>query len=97
MATSVGLPNVIAHGMLTMAEAVRVVTDWVRRPGSRRGVRRAVHQTGARARRRRGRDCSRSAGKVIEVLDGGRVKVELTATCDGVKVLGMARAVVQLA
>ncbi len=36
-------------------------------------------------------------GKVIEVLDGGRVKVELTATCDGVKVLGMARAVVQLA
>jgi hypothetical protein len=34
---------------------------------------------------------------VTEVLDGGRVKVELTATCNGDKVLGMARAVVQLA
>src|SRR5262249_11902713 len=28
VATSVGLPNVIAHGMFTMAEAARVVTDW---------------------------------------------------------------------
>src|SRR5438874_63261 len=30
---SVGLPNVIAHGMLTMATAGRVVTDWVGDPG----------------------------------------------------------------
>ena len=29
VAKSVGLPNVIAHGMLTMATAGRVVTDWV--------------------------------------------------------------------
>lgn len=28
-ALEVGLPDVIAHGMFTMAEAVRVVTDWV--------------------------------------------------------------------
>ena len=27
VATSVGLPNVIAHGMFTMASAIRVVTD----------------------------------------------------------------------
>lgn len=27
-AVEVGLPDVIAHGMFTMAEAVRVVTDW---------------------------------------------------------------------
>src|SRR5664280_2819260 len=33
-ATSVGLPNVIAHGMYTMAEAARVVTDWVGDPGA---------------------------------------------------------------
>jgi acyl dehydratase len=33
-ATSVGLPNVIAHGMLTMAEACRVLTDWVGDPGA---------------------------------------------------------------
>ena len=34
VATSVGLPNVIAHGMFTMATAVRVVTDWTGDPGS---------------------------------------------------------------
>ena len=37
------------------------------------------------------------SGKVIETLEGGRVKVELTTTCGDVKVLGMARVVVQLA
>src|SRR5512140_2897111 len=33
-ATSVGLPNVIAHGMYTMAVVARVVTDWVGDPGA---------------------------------------------------------------
>ena len=33
-AKSVGLPDVIAHGMLTMAAAVRVVTDWCGDPGA---------------------------------------------------------------
>jgi acyl dehydratase len=33
-ATAVGLPNVIAHGMLTMAMAARVVTDWLGDPGA---------------------------------------------------------------
>ncbi|HTZ42507.1 MAG TPA: MaoC/PaaZ C-terminal domain-containing protein [Jatrophihabitans sp.] len=33
-ARSVGLPDVIAHGMLTMATAVRVVTDWLGDPGA---------------------------------------------------------------
>ena len=33
-ATSVGLPDVIAHGMFTMAEAARVVTDWIGDPGA---------------------------------------------------------------
>lgn len=96
VATEVGLPNVIAHGMLTMAEAVRVVTDWCGDPGAvieystkfTKPVPVPDHDAGATV------DVS---GKVIEVLDAGRVKVELTATCDGVKVLGMARAVVQLA
>ena len=32
VAKAVGLPNVIAHGMLTMATAGRVVTDWVGDP-----------------------------------------------------------------
>jgi acyl dehydratase len=34
IATAVGLPNVIAHGMLSMAEAIRVVTDWVADPAA---------------------------------------------------------------
>ena len=34
VATSVGLPNVIAHGMFTMASAIRVVTDWAGDPGA---------------------------------------------------------------
>jgi acyl dehydratase len=33
-ALEVGLPDVIAHGMLTMAMAARVVTDWVGDPGA---------------------------------------------------------------
>src|ERR1700729_4210683 len=32
-AKSVGLPDVIAHGMLTMAEAARLVTQWAGDPG----------------------------------------------------------------
>ena len=96
VATDVGLPNVIAHGMLTMAEAIRVVTDWCGDPG-------AIVEYGTRFTKPvpvPDDDAGATvdvAGKVIEVLDGGRVKVELTATCNGDKVLGMARAVVQLA
>ncbi|HEY0166836.1 MAG TPA: MaoC/PaaZ C-terminal domain-containing protein [Jatrophihabitans sp.] len=33
-AVAVGLPDVIAHGMLTMATAIRVVTDWLGDPGA---------------------------------------------------------------
>ncbi|WP_460905733.1 MaoC/PaaZ C-terminal domain-containing protein, partial [Staphylococcus aureus] len=32
IATAVGLPNVIAHGMFTMAQAARVLTDFVGDP-----------------------------------------------------------------
>ena len=34
VARSAGLPDVIAHGMLTMAQAGRIVTDWVGDPGA---------------------------------------------------------------
>ena len=34
VASEVGLPDVIAHGMLTMAVATRVVTDWIGDPGA---------------------------------------------------------------
>jgi acyl dehydratase len=96
VARQVGLPDVIAHGMFTMAEAVRVVTDWVSDPG-------AVVEYGVRFTRPVPvPDDDRGArlvvsGVVTEMLPERRVKVELTARCDDQKVLGMARAVVQLA
>ena len=95
VARSVGLPDVIAHGMLTMATAGRVVTDWAGDPGAvvEYGVRfsRPVvvpdDDTGATV------DVE---GVVEDKLDDGRVAVVLTATVDGSKVLMAARAVVRL-
>jgi acyl dehydratase len=95
VARSVGLPDVIAHGMLTMAEAVRVVTDWAGDPA-------AVVEYGVRFTRPvvvPDDDAGALVdvtGRVTEVLDGGRVRVELLATSRGDKVLGQARAVVRL-
>ena len=96
VAKGVGLPDVIAHGMLTMAEAGRVLTDWA-------GDASAVVDYGVRFTRPIAvPDDDTGAilevsGRVTEKLDDRRVRVELTATCDGVTVLGRARAVVQLA
>ena len=95
VAREVGLPNVIAHGMLTMAEAVRVVTDWCGDPGAvveystrfTKPVPVPDDEDGATVE---------VTGKVIELLDDGRAKIELTALCDDAKVLGMARVLVQL-
>jgi acyl dehydratase len=95
-AKEVGLPDVIAHGMFTMAEAIRVVTDWTGDPGAvvDYGVRftkpvvvpnddqGAVIEVG---------------GKVAAKLDDNTVRVDLTVTSGGQKVLGMSRAVVRLA
>lgn len=95
-ATSVGLPNVIGHGMFTMAEAIRVVTDWLGDPGAvvEYGVRFTkpvvVPNDGVGA-------VIEVTGKVAAKLDDRRVRVDLVATSGGQKVLGMARAVVQLA
>ncbi|MCY0941532.1 MaoC family dehydratase [Streptomyces antarcticus] len=94
-ATEVGLPDVIAHGMFTMAEAIRVVTDWVGDPG-------AVVEYGVRFTKPvvvpnddRGA-LIEVTGKVAAKLDDNRVRVDLTAMSAGQKVLGMSRAVVAL-
>ena len=95
-ATSVGLPNVIAHGMFTMASAIRVVTDWVGDPGAvvEYGVRFTrpvpVPDDGVGA-------LLEISGEVTELLDARRVRVTLTAASAGQTVLGKALAVVQLA
>ena len=50
IARSVGLPNVIAHGMFTMAQAGRYVTDWAGRRRGPGGVRGQVLRHGGRPR-----------------------------------------------
>lgn len=94
VATGVGLPGVIAHGMLTMALAGRLVTQWTGDPSAVRsyGVRftRPVvvpdDDTGAQVE---------LSGRVTEVTDG-IAKIAITARFDGKTVLGRAVAEVAL-
>ena len=96
VATSVGLPNVIAHGMLTMALAGRFLSDWAGDPGAvtEFGVRFSSpvvvpdDDKGARVE---------VSGVVTGQLDGNRVSVDVTARSGEAKVLTRARAVVRLA
>jgi acyl dehydratase len=97
-AREVGLPDVIAHGMFTMAEALRVVTDWTGDPG-------AVLEYGVRFTKPVVVP-NDDAGAVIDVTgkvaaklddEARTVRVDLTAHSAGQKVLGMSRAVVRLA
>ncbi|GAA2675683.1 MaoC family dehydratase [Streptomyces lunalinharesii] len=97
-AKEVGLPDVIAHGMFTMAVAVRVVTDWVGDPG-------AVAEYGVRFTKPvvvpNDEDGAliEVSGTVAAKLDDDErtVRVDLTAKSADQKVLGMSRAVVRLA
>jgi acyl dehydratase len=95
IARSVGLPDVIAHGMFSMAQAGRFVTDWAG-PGAtvaEFSVRFSApvvvpdDDTGATIE---------VSGSVAKKLDDHRVELSLTARSDGTKVLARARAVVQL-
>jgi len=99
IATAVGLPNVIAHGMFTMAQAGRLVTDWVGDPGavldySVRFSRPVVVPDDDRGA------LLRISGRVAEKLDGNRVVVELRAVVgegeEAAPVLSAARATVRL-
>ncbi|MEU1074139.1 MULTISPECIES: MaoC family dehydratase [unclassified Streptomyces] len=97
-AREVGLPDVIAHGMFTMASAIRVVTDWVGDPA-------AVVEYGVRFTKpvvvpndETGALIEVSAKVAAKLDDEARtVRVDLTAMSAGQKVLGMSRAVVALA
>ncbi|RKT85009.1 Acyl dehydratase [Saccharopolyspora antimicrobica] len=94
-ATEVGLPDVIAHGMLTMAVAGRLVSEWTGDPGAilHYGVRftRPVvvpdDGTGAQV------DVS---GKISAINEDGTVKVVITAKSASQGVLGGATAIVRL-
>jgi acyl dehydratase len=96
VATEVGLPGVIAHGMFTMALTARVVTRWVGDPGALveyhvrfgRPVLVPDDDTGGEVTVR---------GRVAALLEGDRARIDLTVTSRGDKVLSLARAVVALA
>ncbi len=91
-AVSVGLPNVIAHGMLTMALVGKYVSDFAGGSAnvleySARFTKPVIVPSGEKV------DLTVSA-TVAEVADG-KVSLNLSATSAGVKVLGMAKAVVK--
>lgn len=93
VAISVGLPNVIAQGMCTMALAVRVVTDWAGDPSA--VVEYRVRFTRPVVVPDPDGAVLHVEGAVREVRDDGLVEVDLTATVDGQTVLARARAVVR--
>jgi len=94
IATAAGMPGVIAHGMLTMALAGRLLTEWTEDPG-------AVVEYGVRFTRPvvvpdddAGVTLTVS-GVVTEKREDGLLGVELTATVGDEKVLSQVRAVVR--
>lgn len=94
-ASEVGLPDVIAHGMLTMALAGRLVSEWAGDPG------RIVHYSVRFTRPVVVPDDGVGAvvevsGKVAAVNDDGTVKVVITTRSDDQGVLGGASALVRL-
>ena len=90
-ALSVGLPNVIAHGMLTMALVGKFVTDWA-------GGSAAVKEYSARFIKPvivpADQKVDLTVSATVSEIDGDRISIILSATSAGVKVLGMAKAVV---
>ena len=93
-ATGVGLPGVIAHGMFTMALVGRAVAGWAGAPD-------AVVDFGVRFTRPvvvpdtdEGTEIEVSA-VVKEVTEEGLTRLDITATCQGEKVLSQARALIR--
>ncbi|MFQ6173087.1 MaoC family dehydratase [Oryzobacter sp. R7] len=93
-ARSVGLPDVIAHGMWTMGASGTVVSDWAGDAGR-------VVEFGTRFTKPvvvPAEGSSIEVSGVVKAVDveSGRVTVDLTTTCGGEKVLGRCVAVVVL-
>jgi acyl dehydratase len=94
-AAAVGLPGVLAHGMLTMGVAVQVAADWVGDAGK-------VIDYGVRFTKPVVVDASTGAiltvvGKIGEInLETREVRVDLTASFNETTVLGKAQARVRL-
>lgn len=95
VAREVGLPGVIAHGMFTMGQAVNLVTDWAGDPA-------AIVDYGVRFTRPvpvpdPGEALVEVEGTIGAVdAEAGTVRVDLTVTSDGARVLGRAQVLVRL-
>jgi acyl dehydratase len=96
VARSVGLPGVVAHGMLTMALAGRALTSWAGGAGT-------VEEYAVRFTRPvpvpPGDDGAviEVGGTVTERPDDSTAWIDLSVSCAGQRVLGKARARVRLA
>jgi acyl dehydratase len=96
VAASVGLPGVLAHGMLTMGIAVQPVVEWVGDPAR-------VIDYQVRFTRPVVVDAKSGAQVAVTAkvgqldADTGTARIDLTATCDGATVLGKAQVRVTLA
>ncbi|HLJ98704.1 MAG TPA: MaoC family dehydratase [Streptosporangiaceae bacterium] len=96
IARSVGLPNVIAHGMFSMAQAGRYVTDLA---GGDPG---AVTEFSVRFSSPvvvpddDNGAVIEISGTVAEQFDDGRVAIDIVARQDGTKVLSRTRAVIRV-
>lgn len=90
-AKSVGLPDVIAHGMLTMALAGKYISDWAGGPQN-------VKEFSARFTKPvvvpAGKSVDLTVSAIVTEVIGTGVRLEISATSQGVKVLGMAKAFV---
>ncbi|WP_067495828.1 MaoC/PaaZ C-terminal domain-containing protein [Actinoplanes sp. TFC3] len=94
IARDVGLPGVIAHGMFTMALGGRALAVWA-------GAADAVVEYGVRFTRPvpvpdtdEGTEVV-VTGVVKEVTEDGLTRIDLTATCNGEKVLSLGKAVIR--
>ena len=94
-AKSVGLPDVISHGMFTMAQGGRFVTDWVGDPGAVLDY--GVRFSGMVVVPDDGGTSIVVSGVVEQKLEDNKVVVGITARVAGQKVLAQAKATVRLA
>lgn len=90
-AKSVGLPDVIAHGMLTMALVGKFISDWA-------GGSANVKEFSARFTKPvvvpAGEKVDLTVSATVAEISGNGIQLNILATSGGVKVLGMTKALV---
>lgn len=94
-AKSVGLPDVIAHGMLTMALAGNVVTNWLKNIDAIKSFSVKFSSPVVVPNNSEG-TLVEFTGKIEEKIDNKQIKIGLEARCQGVKVLGRSIIIAQL-